>query len=417
MAFEPTKCNVTKLVQNQYNNWAYPFPINDMAAAIASGTYWEIGDPMLYWPLFRPHRRDADGLRVLVAGCGTVQAAYYALRNPTWSVVGIDFSESSLAHQVALKQRHQLENLELHKLDLEDVATLGEEFDFITCTGVLHHLQNPQSGLIALRNVLSPEGVINLMVYGSSLRLGVYMLQEVFRELQFKQTPTDVDIVRKVIQTLPHDHVAQKYINAVGDLDYDSGLVDTFLHPQDVSFDVKGIYDLTRSSGLGFISWCDPINYSLRHHIPPQHPLWEKIKGISDEVAAHICDLLVQRQGTHRWFVGHPDYVKSIQTHFEGDEFLNYTIIPHRNLVLNRIGDPVSGSPAECSRDGYAFQVSVGLSRLMSLLNGSNNITTVLHNERQDDILGSISIDALKEEIQSLWQMGHVYVLHPAASA
>lgn len=400
-------------VQNQYKNWAYPLPITDMADAIASGSYWEIGDPMLYWPLFRPNQRDADGLRILVAGCGTVQAAYYALRNPTWSVVGIDFSESSLAHQVALKERHQLENLELHKLDLEDVATLGKEFDFITCTGVLHHLPNPKSGLIALRNVLSPEGVINLMVYGSSLRLGVYMLQEVFRELQFKQTPADVDIVRNVIQTLPQDHVAQKYINAVSDLDYDSGLVDTFLHPQDLSFDVKGIYDLARSCGLEFISWCDPILYSLKHHIPSQHPLWGKLEGISGEASAHICDLLVQRQGTHRWFVGHPDYVKSIQIQFEGDDFLNYTIIPHRNFLLNRIGDLASNTPAECSRDGYAFQVSVGLARLMALLNGSNNISTVLRDEGGEKILGSTSLDVLKKEIQSLWSLGHIYILLP----
>lgn len=106
-----------------------------MADAMSSGFYWEIGDPMLYWPLFWPQRRNTDGLRILVAGCGTVQAAYYALRNPTWTVVGIDFSESSLKHQAVLKKRHHLENLELHKLDLEDVATLGKEFDFITCTG------------------------------------------------------------------------------------------------------------------------------------------------------------------------------------------------------------------------------------------------------------------------------------------
>lgn len=402
-----------KPVQKQYDNWAYPLPIHDMADAMSSGFYWEIGDPMLYWPLFWPQRRNTDGLRILVAGCGTVQAAYYALRNPTWTVVGIDFSESSLKHQAVLKKRHHLENLELHKLDLEDVATLGKEFDFITCTGVLHHLPNPESGLIALRNVLSPEGVINLMVYGSSLRVGVYMLQEAFRELQFRQTPVDVEIVRSVIQTLPEDHAAQKYIQAVNDLSYDSGLVDTFLHPQDASFDVKGVYSLTRNCGLEFISWCDPINYSLRHHIPQEHPLWTKLNDISDESAAHVCDLLLQRQGTHRWLVGHPDYVNKIKIEFSGNNFLSFTIIPHRNLVIHQQSDPIANTPAECTRDGYAFQISAGLARLMALLSGDNNISSVLGKGGLDDILRSTSLDALKEEIKSLWEMGHVYVLLP----
>jgi SAM-dependent methyltransferase len=404
---------VPSSVENQYKTWAYPLPIADMADAIATGAYWEIGDPMLYWPLFRPNRRGVDGLRILVAGCGTVQAAYYALKNPTWSVVGIDFSDTSLAHQLTLKERHQLDNLTLHKLDIENVALLGKEFDFITCTGVLHHLPNPEAGLRALRSVLAPNGVINLMVYGSSLRLGVYLLQEVFRELAFKQTAPDVDIVRSVIQTLPEDHVAQKYIKAVNDLSYDSGLVDTFLHPQDVAYDVKGIYELTRNCGLEFISWCDPINYSLEQHIPAEHPLWAKFNGLSAESAAHICDLLLQRQGTHRWLVGHPEYVESININFDGNDFLDFSIIPHRNLVLNRASDLTTSKPAACSRDGYHFEISAGLAQIMSLLNGENCLSTVLDEMRDEPLIKDISLEALKNEIQSLWARGHVYVLLP----
>ena len=62
---------MSELVENQYREWVYPLPVDDMREAIANGSYWEIGDPSLYWPLFWPHQRDADKLDILVAGCGT----------------------------------------------------------------------------------------------------------------------------------------------------------------------------------------------------------------------------------------------------------------------------------------------------------------------------------------------------------
>jgi hypothetical protein len=68
---------VSKLVARQYDAYAYPEPFADIAAKIVEG-YSQLGDPALYapmlWPSGRPNRR----LRILAAGCGTVQAACLA---------------------------------------------------------------------------------------------------------------------------------------------------------------------------------------------------------------------------------------------------------------------------------------------------------------------------------------------------
>jgi 2-polyprenyl-3-methyl-5-hydroxy-6-metoxy-1,4-benzoquinol methylase len=135
---------------------------------------------------------------ILIAGCGANQAAYYAVRHPKSKILAIDLSESSLAHQEKLKQKHGLKNLTLLKYDLTKVEELEKDFDFITSTGVLHHLPNPDVGLKALKRVLRKDGVINLMLYGRSLRLGVYVMQEFFKLLGFEQKKDDVDLVRSL---------------------------------------------------------------------------------------------------------------------------------------------------------------------------------------------------------------------------
>src|SRR6187455_1894708 len=62
----------------------------------------------LAWPA-RTYRED---LSILVAGCGTSQAAKHALRWPAARVVGIDVSATSIRATQELKGRYGLDNLE-----------------------------------------------------------------------------------------------------------------------------------------------------------------------------------------------------------------------------------------------------------------------------------------------------------------
>ncbi len=100
------------------------------------------------------------------------------MREPAARITAIDVSESSLQHTRELKEKYELDNLELHQLNLERIETLGRQFDKIVCTGVLHHLPHPDAGLRALRAVLNPGGAMPLMVYATYGRTGVYMLQD-----------------------------------------------------------------------------------------------------------------------------------------------------------------------------------------------------------------------------------------------
>ena len=174
---QASRTTESEIVAAQYRAWVYPAPVQDMAEAVAGG-YWDLSDPSLFRRKLWPRTTEPDDLDILVAGCGTNQAACYAFNNRGCRVVGIDLSESSLGHEAYLKQRHGLENLELARVSLGDAVSLGRTFDLVVCTGVLHHLPDPDAGLRRLRDVLRrPHGVMSVMVYGRYPRLGVYMMQ------------------------------------------------------------------------------------------------------------------------------------------------------------------------------------------------------------------------------------------------
>src|ERR1700761_2354200 len=107
---------------------------------------------LLLWPAEKPRANR----EILVAGCGTSQAAIHALREPDAQVTAIDISETSLRHTRDLQRKYELRNLDLHRLAIERVHQLGRTFDQIVCTGVLHHLPDPDIGLKLLRDILAP---------------------------------------------------------------------------------------------------------------------------------------------------------------------------------------------------------------------------------------------------------------------
>ncbi|HWJ49242.1 MAG TPA: class I SAM-dependent methyltransferase, partial [Candidatus Udaeobacter sp.] len=77
-------------VQTFYERYPYPRPIDDLQKyqRLWQDNQRRRADFHLFWPT-RPYREDFS---ILIAGCGTSQAAKYALRWPASRVTGIDFS-------------------------------------------------------------------------------------------------------------------------------------------------------------------------------------------------------------------------------------------------------------------------------------------------------------------------------------
>lgn len=401
---------MTEIVARQYHAWVYPQPVEDMQAAIDGG-YYEFGTPRLFRPLLWPERRSLQGLKVLIAGCGTNQAAFNALSLPEASITAIDISMNSLGHSQYLKEKHRLDNLTLKHMSLLDVGSLGQQFDLIISTGVLHHLPDPDAGLRALRDVLAPDGMMNLMVYGQSLRVGVYMMQEVFRRMGLGQTPEDVALVRATLETLPKDHAVRRYVAAGDDLHYDSGIVDTFLHPQDRAYTVPQVLEFARSNGLAFWGWTDPKDYNADSVLGLHHPALARIQALPKEEQWATVELIAQTRGTHRFMLCHPERL-ALRPRFDGDAWPNYVPVLHPLLKVVQQGNIATGEPARLKREWQEFPLNRLGMALLEQVNGQRSIRDIVQLGKKQ--VPELTAEHAREFFALMQDWGHVmYWLEP----
>lgn len=213
--------------------------------------------------LFWPRHAFREDLSILVAGCGTSQAARHAMRWPAARVTGIDFSAVSLGHTEALKRRYRLDNLRLQQLPLEQAGELAAGFDLIVCTGVLHHLPDPAAGLRALRSVLNPRGALHLMVYAPYGRSGIYMLQEFCRDVGIAANPVGLQRLVEVLGALPSGHPLTRLLREAPDFRTEAALADALLHPRDRAYSVPQLFELLTANGFLFGRWLRQGPYSI----------------------------------------------------------------------------------------------------------------------------------------------------------
>ena len=248
-------------VQAFYERYPYPPAVEslDRYRALVEDGGLRRQDHHLSWPA-RPFRDDHS---ILVAGCGTSQAAKYAMRWPAARVTGIDVSARSVRCTEALKRRYRLENLQLRRLPVERAAELETCFDQVVCTGVVHHLAAPAAGLRALRDVLAPDGALLLMVYAPYGRAGVYMMQEFCRRVGITPTDEGIRALAATLDALPAAHPLRALRDAP-DFHRAVGIADALLHPQDRAYSVPQLFELLEASGLVFQRWVRQAPYSPR---------------------------------------------------------------------------------------------------------------------------------------------------------
>jgi SAM-dependent methyltransferase len=323
-------------VARQYQRWAYPAPIDDLAEWSANNFSWL--DPVHAHRIYWPDREYRPGMDILVAGCGTSQAAGFAFTNPGARVVGTDVSQASLDHQQYLKDKHGLKNLELQLLPVEELGVLGLDFDVIVATGVLHHLADPVQGLTSLAGCLRQDGVVSAMVYGRYGRIGVDWLASVFTELGLRQDVSSVQLVRDTIAVLPADHPVRSYLKFAWDVNSDAGVVDTFLHARQRAYSVEECLDLIASSGLVFQEWFFKSGYYPHQGFSLPGTLASALKALPDAEAWSLMERLQASTKCHYFVACRPDRpAASYRVDFAHPDFLDY-------IPIMRAGCGVSGT-------------------------------------------------------------------------
>lgn len=309
-----------------YERHPYPPPVDSLEKyrRLWQDRQRRRADYHLFWP-GRSYREDHS---ILIAGCGTSQAAKHALRWPAARVTGIDFSATSVRKTGELKQKHRLDNLRIHQLPLTEVAELGATFDQIVCTGVLHHLPDPDAGLQALRDVLAPGGVMHLMLYAPYGRTGVYMLQDFCRRLGIE---ADDDGIRELVTALgelPSGHPLAALLREAPDFRNEAALADALLHPQDRAYSVPELFAFLERCGLRFGRWVKQAPYSPHCGLMarlPQTTRLARLPRMDQHAAAELFRGTISRHSVVAYRSDDPSAAPEVG--FSGDGWRRYVPI------------------------------------------------------------------------------------------
>jgi len=341
------------VVARQYQRWVFPPPIHDLDEWNAGNYDWT--DPFYAHRIYWPDREYPPGLDILVAGCGANQAAYFAFTNPSAKVVAIDVSQPSLDHLQYLKDKHGLQNLELHLLPIEELSALGLDFDLVVCVGVLHHLVDPAKGMQALAGCLRRDGVASVMLYGKYGRIGVDLLASVFHDLGLGQDDSSVQVVRETIPLLPADHPVRSYLKNSPDLNADTSVVDTFLHGRQRCYTVTECIDLVTSAGLVLQEWLFKSLYYPHESFALPDRLLSALNGLPDVEIWSLMERVHALNTSHSFVACRPDRPKAdYAVDFSSAEALGYIpvirafsgvfgndiVMPHGKVPLSAVQVP-----------------------------------------------------------------------------
>jgi SAM-dependent methyltransferase len=256
-------------VRAQYE--ALPYPARDPrdeASRLITGTPSHILEINHY--LFAGRLNLTRPFRALVAGGGTGDACIMLAqqlvdRRCPGEVVYLDLSTASRQVCEARAKARGLRNIQFLTGSLLDLPVMNiGQFDYIDCTGVLHHLPDPTAGMQALASVLQPEGGIGVMLYGEYGRSGVYPLQQMLRTLAPPSMALEdrLAMTKRLLRFLPTTNLFRRnpYLNdhVTGG---DPGLYDLLLHSCDRAFTVPEIGAMAAESGLRVVAFLEPVRY------------------------------------------------------------------------------------------------------------------------------------------------------------
>lgn len=247
--------------------------------------------------------------KIWVAGCGTNQAILAALRFPNANVLGSDLSGESLRICSHTAERLQISNLELRQESINQ-ATYRDQFDYVICTGVIHHNADPAATLRKLANALRPEGLMELMVYNrfhwivpTAFQQSVRILGQSLRPANFE---LELSLARKIIKDLPQD--TMMFQATRGHVEYpESQFADALLQPVLYGYTVESLESLAEKCNLELLlprfNQFDAADGKTSWNMKFNDPiLKERYESLPDTQRWQITNLLLLDSSPLLWF-------------------------------------------------------------------------------------------------------------------
>lgn len=275
--------------------------------------------------------------KIWVAGCGTNQAVFTALRFPNAAVLGSDLSKTSLETAQGTANMLAVTNLSLRQESLNNVQ-YEEDFDYVICTGVIHHNADPKAPLRRLARALKPDGVLELMVYNRFHRLMQTAFQKAIRlfgggseKVDFE---SELQVARRIITGMTAQNEMAKFLQYYKDCP-ESEMADALLQPVEYSFTVESLEKLAEECELELAAPCinifdkakDTYYWNMEFNDPGLHEMYDSFE---DTKRWHITNCLLLEKSPMLWlYLRRSDAATPRKSEKQlADEFLAQTFVP-----------------------------------------------------------------------------------------
>lgn len=193
-------------------------------------------------------------LKILVAGCGTGRQpidVHYAY--PNAQITAVDLSRASLAYAIRKTREAKIDKITYMQGDILDLGQMDTRFDLIMCSGVLHHMQDPEKGLAVLTGLLAPGGQINLGLYSELARKQVVEARNYAHEKGWQGSATGIRALRAHVAALPGTDPMRHVLSKGFDFYTMSSCRDLLFHVQEHRYTLPQIREILDRHALSFL--------------------------------------------------------------------------------------------------------------------------------------------------------------------
>jgi len=290
-------------------------------------------------------------------------------------------------------------------MSLLDIGQLSRSFDLIICTGVLHHLPNPDAGLNALADVLDPSGSMAIMLYGKTGRAGVYLVQDILRRLGAGPNAEGLRTARELLKFVPSNHYL---ISPTGkpphDLADDAGVVDMLLHPQDRAYSVPDVMEFVAAAGLIFAGWNDNGLYCADRFLGGD--MLERVLALPVAEQWAVIDNLAVLNDRHDFFVRKPQSTRFL-TRFDTEDYLSY--VPHVRSGVRLAGDANSLVLTRPSPQGeVAIPISRSEALMLEQVDAKRSVSEILSHSLFARFEPEQRTNFARAVCERMWRSGHI---------
>lgn len=298
----------------------------------------------LVTPYYLRYQRviDTEGMVILDAGCGSgYKALALAIANPGAQIVGIDLSATSLEVAAQRLHHHGVANAEFHQITLEQLPSLGIQFDYINCDEVMSILPDITTGLKAFRSVLKPQGIIRGNLHSARQRRHYYAAQTMFKMMHLMDgNPEELerDIVRETMAALKDTvQLKQSTWHEQRGQD-DQFILMNYLYQGDRGYTIRDLFAALRAADLEFVSMVDWHKWELLSLFKDPNdlpPFWAmSLPELSAEERLALFELIQPVNRLIDFWCGHPqpELVPKPVIHWSAEDWQGATVYLHPQL-------------------------------------------------------------------------------------